>query len=66
MPKVSLSVKRNYANKAQELDVYAVNGTVKIVSLQARELRSAWPAPETTQRCRGDGKRAVDFPLNSC
>jgi fructan beta-fructosidase len=30
--------------KAQGLDIYAVNGTVKVVSLQARELRSAWPA----------------------
>jgi fructan beta-fructosidase len=35
--------------KAQGLVVYAVNGTVKVVSLQARELRSAWPDPAATK-----------------
>ena len=32
------------AQKADGPEVYAVNGTVKVVSLQARKLRSAWPA----------------------
>jgi sucrose-6-phosphate hydrolase SacC (GH32 family) len=40
--------------KERSLEVYAVNGTVKVLSLQAHELRSAWPAGIASTTRRGE------------